>query len=70
MVEAITRFVKAKMKDWKESNLNMHKEAVAILAACCTHCADVPKKAFYVYAPFLTDKIGDVKLAAAIKDVI
>lgn len=63
MVEATCRYVKAKMKDWKESNINMHKEAINILGACCQSCTDVPKKAFFVYAPFLTDKIGDVKLA-------
>lgn len=70
IVEATSRLVKAKMKDWKESNINLHKEAINVLAACCSNCDDVPKKAYYVYAPFLTDKIGDIKLAAMIKDVL
>jgi len=62
VVEATTRFIKIKMKDWKESNINLQKEAINILAACCQHCPDVPKKAYFVYAPYLCDKIGDVKL--------
>ena len=28
MVEATAKFVKARMKDWKESNINMMKEAI------------------------------------------
>ena len=28
MVEATAKFIKARMKDWKESNINMMKEAV------------------------------------------
>jgi hypothetical protein len=40
-----------------------------VLGACCKHCDDVPKKAYYVYAPFLCDKIGDVKMATMVKEV-
>jgi hypothetical protein len=58
------------MKDWKESNLNLKKEAINILAACCANCTDVPKKAYYVYAPYLCDNIGDVKMSASIKDLL
>ena len=28
MVEATCKFIKARMKDWKESNINMMKEAI------------------------------------------
>lgn len=31
MVEATAKFIKAKMKDWKESNLVMMKEAIQVL---------------------------------------
>lgn len=58
------------MKDWKESNINMQKEAINILQTCCNHCSDVPKRAFYVYAPFLCDKIGDVKMATMVKELM
>ena len=32
------------------------------------HCDDIPKRALACYAPFLCEKIGDVKLNAAIKE--
>lgn len=70
IVEATVRYIKSKMKDWKESNINMQKEAINVLGACCKHCEDVPKKAYYVYAPFLCDKIGDVKMATMVKEVL
>lgn len=30
VIEAVVKFVKSKMKDWKESNLNIIKEAIAL----------------------------------------
>lgn len=30
VIEAVVKFVKAKMKDWKESNINIIKEAIAL----------------------------------------
>lgn len=70
LVEATARFIKAKMKDWKESNIQMQKEAVNTLQSCCNNCDDIPKRAFFVFAPFVCDKIGDLKLAAIIKDLM
>lgn len=70
IVEATTRYIKAKMKDWKESNLNMKKEAVNVIAAMCANCDDIPKKAYFVYAPYLCDNIGDVKMSGPIKEVL
>ena len=29
MIEAVVKFAKSKMKDWKESNLNIIKEGIA-----------------------------------------
>ena len=48
----------------------MMKEAVNTLMCCCNNCDDIPKKAFFVFAPFLCDKIGDVKLSTIIKELI
>ena len=31
VLEAVMRFVKAKMKDWKESNVNLVKETIALV---------------------------------------
>jgi len=33
IIEAVVRFVKAKMKDWKESNINLIKESIALFTA-------------------------------------
>lgn len=36
---------------------------------CLTqHCEDVPKRAVNAYAPFLCDKIGDIKMMALVKE--
>lgn len=68
MIEAICRFMKAKMKDWKESNMNMIKETVFTLKTIVENCERVPKRALFVCSAFLVDKIGDSKYAA-IKEV-
>lgn len=31
VIEAVAKFVKIKMKDWKESNINLIKETIALL---------------------------------------
>lgn len=62
MVEATCKFIKARMKDWKESNINLMKESINLLICLTQHCDDVPKRALVTYAPFLCDKIGDVKM--------
>jgi hypothetical protein len=51
------------MKDWKESNMNLMKETIATLKIISESCERIPKRALFVYAPFLADKIGDVKFA-------
>lgn len=70
MVEATAKFIKAKMKDWKESNLVMMKCAVEILLVLTQNCESIPKRAIAVYSPFLCDKIGDVKLSGMIKEAL
>lgn len=68
MVEATCKFVKARMKDWKESNINLMKESINVLISLTQHCEDVPKRAIVAYAPFLCDKIGDIKMQALVKE--
>lgn len=58
------------MKDWKESNMNLMKETIATLKIISESCDRIPKRALFVYAPFLADKIGDVKFAQSIKEVL
>jgi len=58
------------MKDWKESNIVMMKEAIQVLLIMTQECEDVSKKTIAVYAPFLCDKIGDVKMSAMVKETL
>lgn len=55
-----------KMKDWKESNINLCKEAVNLMKTIATSCDKVGKRAVVCYMSFLTDKIGDVKFTALV----
>ena len=70
VIEAIAKFVKMKMKDWKESNINLCKEAVNLLKTIAANCEKVNKRAVTCYMPFLTDKIGDVKFTAMVQEVL
>ena len=64
LVEAICRFTKSRMKDWKESNMNIIKEAINLFLTIAKSCESVNKKCVIVIMPFLSDKIGDVKYSA------
>jgi hypothetical protein len=70
IVEAMARFLKAKSKGWKESNINLIKEFINTFQCFCNHCERIPKKALVVYAPFLTDKIGDPKFSKQVKELL
>ena len=70
IVEATAKFIKAKMKDWKESNIVLMKEAIGILLCLTQHCENVPKRAVAVYTPFVCEKIGDIKMNAMIKEAL
>ena len=59
------KFLQA-MKDWKESNMNMIKESINTFIKFNENCPKIPKKAFYLYAPFLAEKMGDSKYQANI----
>ena len=67
-IEAVAKFVKMKMKDWKESNINLCKEAVILMKTMATSCDKVGKRAVVTYMSFLTDKIGDVKFTALVTE--
>lgn len=60
-IEATVRFIKSNMKDWKESNMNMIKESINMFLKFIEHCEKVPKRAVNIYAPLLSEKIGDSK---------
>ena len=68
-LEATAKFIKAKMKDWKESNINLMKESIITLKSM-TECDRIPKRAVHTFSPFLCDKIGDIKMTAMVKEVL
>lgn len=70
MIEATVKFVKSKMKDWKESNLNLIKESVALFLLISQNCEKINKRAVACIMPFLCDKIGDVKLVNNISETL
>jgi transcriptional regulator len=70
VLEAVAKFVKAKLKDWKESNINLQKAAIAIFAFICKDCAKINKRTVQCGMSFFVDKIGDVKMSVAIKDML
>jgi len=70
ILEAVAKFVKARMKDWKESNVNLQKAIVAIFNFMALNCERMSKRTLHCAMQFFTDKIGDVKLSAAIKEML
>lgn len=50
------------MKDWKESNVNLIKECIALFLVIAQNCEKVNKRAVSCLMPFLSDKLGDVKV--------
>ena len=69
IIEASAKFVKAKMKDWKESNINLQKGIVA-LYQCYATLDHVGKRTVAAVMSFFVDKLGDVKLVNLIKPVL
>jgi hypothetical protein len=60
IIEAIARYTKIKMKDWKENNINLMKETIALFNTISTSCEKLNKRAVNVMMPFLSDKLGHV----------
>ena len=54
------------MKDWKESNVNIIKEAIALFTVIAQSLEKINKRAVHTMMPFLSDKLGDVKVTTAV----
>ena len=61
VIEATVRWLKAQLKDWKDSNMNMNKAAVNMLKETSKTSSNYNKRAVHTVMPFLTEKLGDVK---------
>lgn len=58
------------MKDWKESNVNLIKETIALFTVVAQNCEKVNKRAVACLMPFLSDKIGDVKVQQSVHELL
>lgn len=70
IIEAVVRFTKSKMKDWKESNINLVKETLALFGAISQNCEKLGKRSVFIMMPFLSDKLGDVKQLAVVSELL
>lgn len=70
LIEALARYIKFRMKDWKESNMNLIKETINLFLTIAKSTDKVNKKAAIVLMPFLSDKIGDVKYLASVNELL
>lgn len=70
VIEALAKFIKIKMKDWKESNINLIKETIALFNIVASSCEKVNRRAVACLMPFLSDKLGDVKHVNFINEML
>jgi hypothetical protein len=59
-----------RMKDWKESNVNMMKESINLFLTLSKTSDKVSKRAVSVMMPYLSEKIGDVKLVNQVNELL
>ena len=69
-IEAAMKHVRAKMKDWKESNMNLIKGALAMMLEVSGNLEKVGKRPVAVICPFLGDKLGDVKYQPTSSEIL
>lgn len=62
--------MKSKMKDFKESNINLQKGLVATYACMGTDTQALSKRGLSIAMPFFVDKIGDAKLMKLISEML
>ncbi len=70
VIEALAKFVKMKMKDWKESNVNLVKETIALFTVVAQNCEKINKRAVACLMPFLSEKVGDVKVMQSVHELL
>lgn len=70
MIEALAKFIKTKMKDWKVSNINLVKETLQLFLVVAQNSEKVNRRAVATLMPFLSDKIGDVKTMTPVNEML
>jgi hypothetical protein len=69
-LEAVAKFIKARMKDFKESNINLQKGIIDTWNVMATESESMSKRSLQVGMSFFVDKLGDVKLVNLIKEML
>jgi hypothetical protein len=69
-LEAVAKFIKARMKDFKESNINLQKGIIDTWNVMATESETMSKRSLQVGMSFFVDKLGDVKLVNLIKEML
>lgn len=65
--DVVIRFLKARLKDWKESNLGLNKENFAIISSLCNNKEiNLNKRAFYYVSGLLVNNCHDVKFSETV----
>ena len=68
-IDIILRFIKLKLKDYKENNFNIIKEAINVFIALAENCEGFVKKHSYIVVKKLHEKFGDNKLKVAVAEL-
>lgn len=66
----MVKFIRIRMKDWKESNVNIVKEAIALFTVIASSCDKLTKRSVYCIMSFLSDKLGDVKFINSVSELL
>ena len=68
--DIVIRFLKAKLKDWKESNLGINKETFAIISSMCNRQeVNLNKRAFFYVSGLLVNNCQDSKFSETIYEI-
>lgn len=69
ILEAVVKYVRDRTKQWKESNINIIKEVLALFTVMAQQTEKLNKRSVAVMMTFITDKLGDVKFSNAIGEI-
>ena len=70
VVEGTVKWLKSKMKDWKDSNMNMIKGSLALIRDVAKDYDNVNKRTMRCAMPFLCEKMGDIKYCGPAHDAM
>jgi hypothetical protein len=62
VIDIILRFLKIKLKDFKENNFNVLRESLSVIQCLCESCNNFTKKHCVIIIKKICEKLGDNKL--------